>query len=86
MDILEAALDGAKKTHIMHRANLNFLSFKRYFTELFTEGLVVEVSDPDGGVVYQTTEKGKSLLKMLRGVSRAFSKKPKKPWATLPGL
>lgn len=77
MDILRAGLGGAKKTHIMHRANLNFLSFKRYFPAMLAEGMIVEVVDPDGGVMYLTAEKGKSLLKMLEAVSRSFSKKPR---------
>jgi len=65
-DILRAAPGGAKKTHIMQRANLNPLMFKKYFPVLLTNGLVVEDGDPDGGSLYRVSAEGKALLKMYR--------------------
>ena len=66
-DILTEALNGASKTRIMYRANLNFLRFNRYFFELLERGLIVNENDPNGGAVYcRTTEKGKDLLKVLK--------------------
>ena len=68
-DILFEALHGANKTRIMYRANLNFLRFERYFGELLSRDLIVVVDNPgvySGGVVYQTTEKGRALLDMLK--------------------
>ena len=35
IDILTEVLDGANKTRIMYRANLNFLRFKRYLALVF---------------------------------------------------
>jgi predicted transcriptional regulator len=64
-DILTEALKGASKTRIMYRANLNFLRFKRYFSELESKGLIAVVKNPGRGIVYQTTEKGKDLLQIL---------------------
>ena len=69
IDILSEALKGANKTRIIYRANLNFLRFERYFGELLSSGLIVVVDNPgvcSGGVVYQTTEKGKELLAILK--------------------
>lgn len=60
------ASSGANKTRIIYRANLNFLRFNRYFSELVEKGLIVGVDNPGGGVVYQTTEKGKALLEVLK--------------------
>ena len=42
IDILAEASEGANKTRIMYRANLNFLRFKRYLSELLDKGLIVE--------------------------------------------
>jgi predicted transcriptional regulator len=66
MDILEASSGGTKKTHIMQRANLNPLMFKKYFPVLLRNGLVVEDGDPDGGSLYRVSAEGKALLKMFK--------------------
>jgi len=69
VDILSESMKGANKTRIMYRANLNFLRFERYFGELLSKGLIVVVDNPGfegGGVIYQTTEKGRTLLDMLK--------------------
>lgn len=71
-DILRAAYGGAKKTHIMQRANLNPLMFKKYFPVLLTNGLVVKGDDPDGGSVYRLSAEGKALLKMYRALRAKF--------------
>jgi len=76
MEILRSGLDrGAKKTHIMYRANLNFVSFNKYFPALLEGGLIVELDDPDGGVLYVTSEKGRVLLKLLNGVRETLPKR-----------
>ena len=73
-DILTEALNGANKTRIMYRANLNFVRFKRYFSELLDRGLIVEVDNPgSGGVLYKTTEEGRALLAVLRKARRLIS-------------
>ena len=73
-DILTEALNGANKTRIMYRANLNFVRFKRYFSELRDKGLIGEVDNPSsGGVVYKTTEEGKALLEVLKKAKRFIS-------------
>jgi len=72
-DILVEATNGSNKTRIMYRANLNFLRFDRYLSELLEKGLVVEVNNPNGSVVYKTTEKGKALLSTLREAEKFIS-------------
>ena len=64
-DILVVALNGANKTRIMYRANLNFLRFNRYFSELMDKGLIAEKNTSDGRVVYRTTKKGRRFLKII---------------------
>jgi len=71
-DILRAAYGGAKKTHIMQRANLNPLMFKKYFPILLTNGLVVKGDDPEGGSVYRLSAEGKALLKTYKTLRSKF--------------
>ena len=76
VDILSEAMKGANKTRIMYRANLNFIRFERYFGELLANGLIVVVDNPgveSGGVVYQTTDKGRALLSILRQAQNIVS-------------
>ena len=73
-DILKAAIDGARGTHIMYKANLNFAQRKKYLTEALNAGLIgARVRSP---LVYVTTQKGHEWLKNYRklsGSSEAFS-------------
>lgn len=73
-DILKAASGGAKKTHIMQRANLNPLIFKKYFPVLLRNGWVVEEDDPDGGSLYRLSAEGRVLLKMYGALRSKFRK------------
>jgi predicted transcriptional regulator len=57
-DILKVTLNGAKKTHIVYKANLNFTVLKRYVIRLEENGLLMKI---DGGH-YMTTEKGSQFL------------------------
>ena len=66
-DILTEALNGASKTKIMYRANLNFSRVNRYLSELLKRGLIVKENNPNTEAgYYRTTEKGKDLLKVLK--------------------
>ncbi|MEM3815520.1 MAG: winged helix-turn-helix domain-containing protein [Candidatus Bathyarchaeia archaeon] len=64
-DMLEAAMNGAKKTRIMHIANVNCHSFCKYFNMLLEDGLIAEIKDENGEVIYRTTEAGIEHLKMF---------------------
>jgi len=72
-DILTEALNGANKTRIMYRANLNFLRFDGYFSELLDKELIVEENASDGKAVYRTTDKGRRFLKIIRGAEEIIS-------------
>jgi predicted transcriptional regulator len=75
VEILSEALDGANKTRLMYRCNLNFGRFNRYLKELFDAGLIERVvANPDAGLVlYRTTDKGRELLKILQKASEFLS-------------
>ncbi len=63
-DILSAIDDGACKTHIVYRANLNFDRCKRYIDDLAKGGLVkVQTNSPSNWAV---TERGREFLKKQR--------------------
>ncbi|MEM1506716.1 MAG: DUF4364 family protein [Candidatus Bathyarchaeia archaeon] len=64
-DMLEAAMNGAKKTRIMHIANVNYHSFRKYFNMLLEDGLIAEIKDANGETIYRTTEAGIEHLKMF---------------------
>ena len=68
-DILKVAVDGARGTHIMYKANLNFAQRKKYLTEAINAGLIgARVNSP---LVYMTTQKGHEWLKNYRKLSES---------------
>jgi len=73
MDILTEALDGANKTRIMYRANLNFSRFNSYLGEMLENGLLREVNLGNGRLVYKVTENGKVFLKTLHKAQEFMS-------------
>lgn len=74
VDVLSEALTETNKTRIMYRANLNFVRFKRYLSELLKKGLIMEVrNNPKDGVFYKTTEKGRELLEILKKAQEYLS-------------
>lgn len=73
IDILSEALMGANKTRIMYRANLNFLRFNDYLSEMLENGLLKGENDNNGRVLYKATEDGKALLETLRRAQEFMS-------------
>jgi predicted transcriptional regulator len=57
-DILKVALHGAKKTHLVYKANLNFTVLKKYIIRLEENGLLMKID----GRHYITTQKGSRFL------------------------
>lgn len=57
-DILSVARDGAGKTEIVYKTNLNFTRLKGYIAYLEAKGLLEHI-----GPVYRSTEKGKEFLR-----------------------
>ena len=70
--ILDIAVEGAVKTRIMYRTNVNFRQFEDYVDTLLEAGLV-EILDEERRKIYKTTEKGKTLLKRLKETSWIFN-------------
>ncbi len=66
LDILKVAREEGKvkKTRIMHKANLDWRNFKRYFDFLQADGFIAKCN-PDSSC-YELTEKGKNLLQRLK--------------------
>jgi len=60
-DILEIACTGAKKTHLVYKANLNFVVLKKYLKRLFKGGLI---ENQDG--IFFTTDEGFSYIEKYR--------------------
>ncbi|UCH38401.1 MAG: transcriptional regulator [Candidatus Bathyarchaeota archaeon] len=59
VDILRVALDGAKKSHIVYKANLNFQIVNGFLNTLKTSGLLI---GPSEDRIYQTTPKGVDFI------------------------
>ena len=73
-DILSEALGGANKTRLMYHCNLNFMRFNRYLQELLDAGLIERVgSNPEGIVLYKTSDKGRELIRVLRKAGEFLS-------------
>jgi predicted transcriptional regulator len=73
IDILEATLAPEKKMRIMYKANLNFDRFNKYFYDLLKKGFIEETNNPDGKRSYKISERGKTLLAVLRKGQELFS-------------
>ncbi|WP_309493504.1 winged helix-turn-helix domain-containing protein [Candidatus Hecatella orcuttiae] len=61
-DILSVAFNGASKTEVVYRANLNFNRYKNYVSLLLEKGLVTLTER--GGIM--TTERGRLFLELSR--------------------
>ena len=59
-DILRIAKNGANKTRIVYRANLNFKILHEYLDELREAGLIA--NNQEGNGIIKTTERGKQYL------------------------
>jgi predicted transcriptional regulator len=73
-DILQVAMNGSKKTRIMHMANVNYHSFCKYFKMLLEDGLIAEYRDSNGELIYKTTETGIEHLKIFAHFSNRIKK------------
>jgi len=67
-DILRVAVGGARKSHIVYQANLNFQIIKNYLIELINSGLLQ--SPTDGSKLYVTTEKGLQYINYYEGMKQ----------------
>jgi predicted transcriptional regulator len=70
--ILDVAVEGAVKTRIMYKTNVNFRQFEDYLDTLM-EARLIEILDIGTRRVYKTTEKGKTLMSRLRETRWIFN-------------
>jgi predicted transcriptional regulator len=69
--IVSAAVNGARKTHVMYRANLSHSQLQRYLAFLESRGLVRTVEDPTSNAsLYEATDKGLQFLSDYEGLRR----------------
>lgn len=69
-DILRVSKGGAKKTHLVYHANLNFNIIKKYMKELLERQLL----EQSGDRFYQT-EKGSEFIERYETLISPFSDK-----------
>jgi len=67
-DILRVAVGGAKKSHIVYQANLNFQIIKNYLKDLISTGLLQ--SPTTGSKLYTTTDKGIAFVNYFDGMKQ----------------
>ena len=56
-ELLYVAKNGARKTHLVYKANLNFMLIKKYLVRLTENGLLESVDER-----FYTTDKGTRFL------------------------
>ncbi|HXG07871.1 MAG TPA: winged helix-turn-helix domain-containing protein [Nitrososphaera sp.] len=62
-DILVSAMGGgAKKTHILYKANISSTQAETYFSALLVHNLLEKTVDIDDNNIYRTTEKGMKFI------------------------
>ena len=71
--ILRVARHGARKSHIVYQANLNFTLIKAYLIELTRSQLIQGPSHP--GKLFTTTAKGVAFINYFEGMNQ-FTKYP----------
>ena len=71
LDVLNVCRNGASKTSIVYRANLNFNTATPYIDLLSEKGLLNIREGP--GTLYETTPQGMEAIKTLRQLSNFLS-------------
>lgn len=66
-NILRISIKGAKKSHIVYKANLNFMVVKRYLRLLNDSGLIIFPSDDNR--LFKTTKKGIEYLNQYENLT-----------------
>jgi len=71
-EILDAAVNGALKTRIMYRANVNFVQFNEY-VKCLLEARLMRTIRHERRTIYKTTGKGKLLLRRFNETEEMFN-------------
>jgi len=76
-NILSAANNGARKTHIMYRCNLSFKQLHVYLAFLKERRLLkcvpIRTEGKNDSVAYQTTDKGRAFLQAYSSMRALLS-------------
>ena len=71
-NILSAANNGARKTHIMYRCNLSFKQLHVYLAFLkdrrLLKSILIRAEEKNDSVAYQTTSKGRAFLQAYSSI------------------
>ena len=70
-NVLRVAREGAKKSHIVYKANLNFKIVNGYLTHLQETGLIF--SPLDNEHLFKTTAKGLEYIDEYTRLTRTFN-------------
>ena len=71
MEILKAAENGVKKTHIMYKASLSFDQLQKYLNALKKGDFITEESN-----IWKTTEKGLHVIEACNICHRLLEETP----------
>lgn len=79
-DILTVAKEGAQKTHLVGKANLNFRLILPYLRTLIDRGLMSAICEPfKTRYTYQTTPRGIEFLDHYRAIIQAIEAVEERP-------
>jgi len=71
-NILQAANEGAKKTHIMYQCNLSFRQLHAYLDFLvamgFLKSIILKAENKDDSLLFETTRKGRAFIQAYRNL------------------
>ncbi|MDQ1281011.1 MAG: hypothetical protein QG670_2275 [Thermoproteota archaeon] len=70
-DVLRISKEGAKKSHIVYKANLNFKIVNEYLTHLQETGLITFPSNNEP--LFKTTPKGLEYIDQYTRLTRTFN-------------
>jgi predicted transcriptional regulator len=60
--LVSATAGGAKKTHILYKANISSTQVENYFSALLAHNLLERATDIDGNNIFRTTAKGMRFI------------------------
>ncbi len=67
--ILDICTNGASKTRIVYKGNLNFSTVNLYLDSLIKNDLIEEKNNEQSHKIYKTTEKGMNLLENMKQIN-----------------
>ena len=83
--ILSVCLNGALKTHVMFRCNLNSKQLHFYIESLLVKGLLEKEREPPSAKVeYRTTQRGRKYLETYSALLQMLSEEREVERATYP--